>query len=80
MSITAEHMSAIASAIDEALNGDARGKDRKIGFALLTFPFGEVKDGRVNYIGNGERDEVRLALKELLARWEGRYAETETKQ
>jgi hypothetical protein len=79
MSIT-EQMQAAMSALDEAWNDRAKGADRKIGIVILTFPFGDVKDGRVNYIGNGQRDEVRVALKELLARWEGRYAETGTKQ
>lgn len=69
-----EMMCALASGLDDALNGEAKGKDRKIGFVLLTFPF-ETPDGRVHYIGNGERETVRIAIKELLARWEGRYAE-----
>ena len=46
------------------------------------YNFGEdIKGtGRVNYIGNGKRDEVLTALKELVARWEGRYSETDTAQ
>jgi hypothetical protein len=70
-------MQAMASALDEALNGKAKGADKKVGFALLTYNFGEHLQGtgRVNYVGNGERDDVLVALKELVARWEGRYAE-----
>jgi hypothetical protein len=79
MSITKE-MQAAMSALDEAWNGGAKGSERKVGIVLLTFPFGGPEGGRVNYIGNGDRDTVRVALKELLARWEGRYAETKTKQ
>lgn len=74
-----EFMRSIAAGLDEVLNGEAVGTDRKIGFALLTYEFGKPKDGKVNYIGNGERDDVRVALKELLARWEGRYADTSAK-
>lgn len=40
------------------------------GFALLTFPMGEG-DGRMNYISNAERDTMRDAMRELLARWDG---------
>ena len=58
----------------------ASGPDRDRRAVILTFPFGGPADGRVNYIGNGERDSVRVALKELLARWEGRYAGSETSQ
>lgn len=73
-----EQMQAAMSALDDAWNGGAKGDAKTVGIVILTFPFGGPKDGRVNYIGNGERDSVRIALKELLARWEGRYAETET--
>jgi hypothetical protein len=75
-----EQMQAAMSALDETFNGDTKGADRKVGIVLLTFPFGVVEDGRVNYIGNGDRDTVHVALKELLARWEGRYAETGARQ
>lgn len=75
-----ERMNKLAKFLDDAFNGAARPK--KVGFVLLTYNFGEdlKGTGRVNYIGNGERDDVRVALTELLARWEGRYAETEVKQ
>lgn len=80
MTATEESLQATMSALDEMFNGKAKGVNRKIGIVLLTFPFGEVKDGRVNYVSNGERDTVCVALKELLARWEGRYAEPAGKQ
>lgn len=65
-----KHMNAIARLLDDAFNGDQNPKT--IGFALLTYRFGEdVKGtGRINYIGNGNRDDVLIALKELIARWE----------
>ena len=54
-------MNAIARALDETFNGDARGSDRKTGFVLLVFPYGDV-DGRCNYISNGadRRDIIKL--------------------
>jgi hypothetical protein len=44
------------------------------GFALLVFPFVEG-DGRMNYISNAERGDMLTALKELVARMEGRMHE-----
>lgn len=72
-------MNVLASVLDDALNGE--GQPRKWGFALLVYPFGESphKD-RMNYIGNGRREDVLVAIKELAARWEGRYQEPGTKQ
>lgn len=69
-------MNKIAAELDMILNGPERPK--KIGFALLTYYFGEdIKGtGRVNYIGNGNRPDILVALKELVARWEGRVPES----
>jgi len=68
-------MNDLAKGLDEIFNG--KGKPKKIGFALLTYNFGENLEGtgRINYVGNGQRADVLVALKELLARWEGRYSE-----
>lgn len=66
-------MNVLAKTLDEIFNGEARGSDRKIGFALLVYEFG--KEGRLNYIGNGKRANMLCALKELVARWEGRMME-----
>jgi len=54
-------MNAIARVLDETFNGDARGSERKTGFVLLVFPYGDV-DGRCNYISNGadRRDIIKL--------------------
>ena len=75
-----ESMNELCRIIDDAFNRP--GKPKTIGFALLMYNFGEdIKGtGRVNYIGNGRREEVLTALKELVARWEGRYSETDTAQ
>ena len=68
-------LNALAKGIDRVLNDGEEPK--KLGFALLIYNFGEdlTGTGRINYIGNGERGQVLAALKELVARWEGRYAE-----
>lgn len=73
--MSAEIMRALAAAIDEALNGTG---PKRVGFALLTYNLGEeiAGTGRINYVGNGSREDVLVALKELVARWEGRYVET----
>ena len=75
-----EYMREVAAKLDFLFNGEAKGDDRKIGFALLTYEFNKPMDGKVNYIGNGERRDVLVAMKEVVARWEGRHAETTTTQ
>ena len=65
-------MAAIAAMLDEFFNGDARGKDRKTGFVLMVFPFGEHDTGRCNYISNGaDRKDIVVLMKEMIARFEG---------
>jgi hypothetical protein len=74
-----EGMNELAGTLDRFFNPD---KERRIGFALLTYNLGEQLKGtgRINYIGNGVRSDVLVALKELVARWEGRYSEVDTTQ
>lgn len=80
MADTAEFMRRTAKALDRLLNGEAVGDDRPNGFVLLVFPFG-VDDGRrINYVSNAARAEMLTALKEIVARFEGRVIETETRQ
>jgi hypothetical protein len=43
---------------------------------LLVAPFDAPVGSRVNYVGNGKREDVAVMMKELLARWEGRHQET----
>lgn len=45
-----EKMNAVAAALDETFNGAARGSDRKVGFVLLQFPFGDTDGARCNFI------------------------------
>ncbi len=72
-------MNATAEGLDKIFNGTTR--PPKVGFVLLTFEFGRTEGGRVNYISNAERGDMIAAMKEWLARAEGRYAEpSDTKQ
>ena len=77
---TSDTMRQIAEGLDRILNGIVEPK--QVGFVLLTYPFGENIEGtgKVNYIGNGKREDVLVALKEVVARWEGRVQTTETQQ
>lgn len=71
-------MNAIAKVLDETFNGLAATREagqRKIAFALLVFPFGEPSDDRrSNYISNANREDMLAAMKEFIARSEGRFA------
>ena len=69
MSDTNELMRAMAASLDEALNGETRPK--KNGFVLLVFPFDGPEGQRTNYISNGKREDILVALKEIVARFEG---------
>lgn len=66
-------MNAVAQVLDETFNGTEM--PRRVGFALLVFEFGKSEGGRVNYISNAERSEMLAAMREYLARAEGRYVE-----
>lgn len=73
-------MNSLAGALDDMLNPEhAKSADvpRKYGFALLIYP---PHQSRINYIGNGNRSDMLVALKELVARWEGRVPTVETPQ
>jgi hypothetical protein len=64
-----EPMNRVAAALDEAFNGDA--KDKKVGFVLLVFEYGE-QEGRCNYISNGAgRKDIVTLMKEQIKRFEG---------
>jgi len=66
-----EMMQGIAAALDRAFNGNARGVDRKTGFVLLVFEYGE-QEGRCNYISNGaDRRDIVTLFKEQIKRFEG---------
>lgn len=65
-----EQMNTLAKTLDERLNPPPSA--RRVGFALFTFEFGKIEDGRVNYISNGAREDMIAAMREWLARAEGR--------
>jgi hypothetical protein len=67
-----ETMNALARGIDEVLNGEAKGKDRGLGFVLLVFEFGEKEGRRCSYISNGaDRKDIVTLFKEQIKRFEG---------
>lgn len=66
-----EQMNVVARALDDVFNAGLKGPDRKTGFVLLVFPFGE-KEGRCNYISNGAaREDVVVLMREQIARFQG---------
>jgi hypothetical protein len=71
-------MNNLAAVLDEIFNGKA--KQRRIFFTLLVGEFGKMEGGRINYISNGNREDMSASIRELLARWEGRYREEGTEQ
>src|SRR5258705_13523395 len=60
-------MNAVAAVLADTFPG--------VGFCLLVFEFGAK--GRMNYISNAGRDDMALALREILAKHEGRAAHTD---
>lgn len=71
-------MRGLAETIDQIFNPPALPglpAAKGVAFVLLTAKFGEVEEGRVNYMSNGERDDMVAMLRELLARFEGAYHE-----
>jgi hypothetical protein len=63
-------MQAIAGALDNIFNGEDHGQDRKTGFVLLVFPFGN-NYGRCNYISNGaDREDIVRLFREQIKRFE----------
>lgn len=69
MTDTKNFMQALASGIDEILNGNSLPK--KNGFVVLVFPFDQVDGARTNYVSNCDRKDIIAALKEVTARFEG---------
>lgn len=61
-------MNELANDIDDILNEGLKGEDRKVGFVLLVFNFGD-NSGRCNYISNGCREDIVKLLEEQLSRF-----------
>ncbi|CAB4167780.1 hypothetical protein UFOVP860_49 [uncultured Caudovirales phage] len=73
--IVAEHretMNQIAKTLDAIFNGTVTGAERKTGFVLLVFPFGEAEGQRCNFLSNGAgRADLAVLFKEMAARMGG---------
>ena len=67
-------MNNLARELDERFNGKAGRKDAEVGFALLVFDLNST-EGRMNWISNAEREGMMAALKEFIAKHDGRYQE-----
>jgi hypothetical protein len=64
-----KQMEAVAGGLDRIFNGEAKGADRKVGFVLLVFEFGEG-EGRCNYISNGaDREDIIQLFEEQIKRF-----------
>ena len=66
---TKNMMQTMAAALAAVLN--EKGKPKKNGFVLLVFPLEGPDAGRANYVSNGKREDIVVALKEVTARFEG---------
>ncbi len=75
---TRDLMQTAAGEIDRMINGKAGPKLN--GFVLLVFPFNGPEGQRTNYVSNADRTSIVVALKEIVARFEGRVQDTETRQ
>lgn len=73
-----KQMNAIAEVLDQVFNGDERPK--RVGWALLVFPFDCPPGARTNYISNASRKEMLDSMKEFIARAEGRISDSESVQ
>ena len=74
-----DQMNAVARSLDEVFNGKAHGANRTIGFVLMVYEIG--KESRCNYISNGsDRRDVVALMREMIARFEGRYVENQEQQ
>lgn len=68
MTETEKKMQSMAKALDAALNGAG---PRKNGFVLLVMPLDVPQGARTNYVSNCDRKDIIVALKEVVARFEG---------
>lgn len=73
-------MQRLAKKADRALNGKTQGAPRRNGFVILAFPFDGPEGQRVNYVSNANREDMIAAMKEIIARFEGRVVTTDTVQ
>jgi hypothetical protein len=70
-----ELMNDIGRRLGTALREATKGSSERYGFALLMFGLSGDEACRMNYIANVERKDMLAAMKEFIARNEGRYEE-----
>lgn len=76
-------MNDFARMVDDIFNpGFSKGEKekRETGFIVFAFAFGDKPGRRMNYIANCDRKDVIVALKEWIARAEGRHHEAPEKR
>jgi hypothetical protein len=70
---TREHINALAAGIDSILNGDSKGRERKVAFVLLLTNFDDP-DCLTNYVSNAERGSIIRMMKGVIERFEKQEA------
>ncbi|TCM56190.1 hypothetical protein C8J36_103562 [Rhizobium sp. PP-F2F-G48] len=71
MSETKQLMQSIAKTLDAILNGTEPMAVKSTGFVLLLFPLDQPEGARTNYVSNCDQADIIVALKEIVARFEG---------
>ena len=75
-----ELMNDIGHALGGALKKATADSGERYGFALLMFGLSGSETMRMNYIANVEREDMLAAMREFIARNEGRYEENFTRK
>jgi hypothetical protein len=75
-SVLREIMNDIGAAIGRTLKDATAGTGERYGFALLMFGLSGNEYMRMNYLANVNREDMLVAMKEFIARAEGRYQES----
>ena len=70
-----ELMNSIGRLIGKALEEETKSTKEQYGFCLLMFGLSDNEAMRMNYIANVNREDMLVAMKEFIARNEGRYEE-----
>ena len=72
-------MQSIGAILAEALSDHTKATGEKYGFALLMFGMTDKESNRMNYISNANREDMIAAMREFIARAEGRYFDAREK-
>lgn len=57
--------------MDKLLNGGVPGPEKKLGFVVLVFKFGDLATSPCEYVSNTSKDSVLAVMKVLVTRLEG---------